>query len=208
MTHNAVIERPPQVDNDEVEFGEEDLKVGARLKQFRQAAGLRLKDVAEAAACSESMLSKLENGQVSPSINMLHRITKALGVNISSLFTPNEQVTPFVQKQGTRPVLSENAPRSGPGLALESLTPHDIHGHLQGLVHIIAPGASSDGEISHDGEEVGYVLEGQLELVVAGKAAQLDAGDSFFFDSERPHSYRNPGRTVTRVLWVNSPPTY
>ncbi len=185
-----------------------DLDVGNRLRQFRRSAGLRLRDVADAAGCSESMLSKVENGQVSPSINMLHRLTKALGVNISNLFVSPEPSTPFVQRQGNRPILGAMSPRSGDGLTLESLTPHEIHGHLQGLVHILAPGASSDGMIAHEGEEVGYVAEGSLELTVGEKTAVLGAGDSFFFDSARPHSYRNPGDTVARIIWVNSPPTY
>lgn len=209
MTEHAKLPKGPHPDPVAEEAENEDIKVGARLRQFRRASGLRLRDVADAAGCSESMLSKLENGQVSPSINMLHRITRALGVNISSLFAPIEHATPFVQRQGARPVLSGgDAPRTGPGLALEALTPHEIHGHLQGHLHVLAPGASSDGEIAHEGEEVGYIVEGQLELTVAGKTAHLGPGDSFFFDSARPHAYRNPGTTVTRVVWVNSPPTY
>lgn len=186
----------------------DDLDVGNRLKQFRRASGLRLKDVADAAGCSESMLSKVENGQVSPSINMLHRLTRALGVNISSLFVSAEQETPFVQRRGDRPILTATSPRKGQGLTLESLTPYEIHGHLQGQLHTLAPGATSDGAISHEGEETGYVVEGSLELTVSDKTAILHAGDSFFFDSSRPHSYRNPGEVVTRVVWVNSPPTY
>jgi quercetin dioxygenase-like cupin family protein len=154
------------------------------------------------------MLSKVENGQVSPSINMLHRLTKALGVNISSLFVSPDQETPFVQRRGDRPILTATSPRKGDGLTLESLTPYEIHGHLQGQLHTLAPGATSDGAISHEGEETGYVVEGSLELTVSDKTAVLTAGDSFFFDSSRPHSYRNPGDVVTRVVWVNSPQTY
>lgn len=190
------------------EASESDVVIGARLRQMRRAEGLRLRDVAEAAGCSESMLSKVETGHVSPSINMLHRITKVLNVNISSLFTTVDPSPPFVQRRGNRPVLAADSPRSGPGLALESLTPHEIHGHLQGLVHVVAPGAASDGTIQHEGEEVGYVVEGTLELQVGGHTATLQAGDSFYFDSRRAHGYSNPGKTVTRVVWINSPPTY
>ncbi|MEM1267540.1 MAG: cupin domain-containing protein [Pseudomonadota bacterium] len=186
----------------------DDLDVGDRLRQFRRSSGLRLKDVAEAAGCSESMLSKVENGQVSPSINMLHRLTRALGVNISSLFLTTQDSTPFVHRRGNRPLLGTHSIRKGDGLTLESLTPYEIHGHLQGQLHTLAPGASSDGTIAHEGEEVGYVVDGALELTVAGKTAVLHAGDSFFFDSSRPHAFRNPGKTATRVVWVNSPPTY
>ena len=50
--------------------------------------------------------------------------------------------------------------------------------------------------------------EGTLELTIAGERYQLNAGDSFYFASELPHSYRNTGGGILRVLWVNTPPTF
>jgi mannose-6-phosphate isomerase-like protein (cupin superfamily) len=60
----------------------------------------------------------------------------------------------------------------------------------------------------HEGEEVGYVLSGVLELTVSGVEYLLYDGDSFVYRSEEPHSYRNPGEVTTRVLWVSTPPTF
>lgn len=185
-----------------------DSGVGARLRALRRAAGMRLKDVAQAAGCSESMLSKIENDQVSPSINMLHRVTRVLNVNIATLFDAGDHATPFVQRQGKRATLMGTSLRSGTGIALESLTPYEIRGHLQAQLHVIAPGGASDGVIQHDGEEVGYVVEGALDLTVDGQLVHLRAGDSFFFDSGRTHGYRNPGLVDAKIVWVNSPPTY
>lgn len=187
---------------------EDELDVGARLRALRLRAGWRLKDVAERAGCSESMLSKIETGHVSPSINMLHRITRILGTNIGNLFAPIDHAAPFVQRAGRRPTLARNALRHGEGITLESLTPFEIGGALQAQLHVIEPGGASDGLIQHEGEEVGYVVEGILELTVDNQTAVLHAGDSFFFASHRPHGYRNPGTVVAKVVWVNSPPTY
>lgn len=189
------------------EASDSDAPIGARLRPIRQVGGLRLRDVALATGCSENMLSKIETGHVCPSVNMLHRICKVLKINISSLFAVSEPKCPFVQRLGNRPVLGEESPRLGRGLALESLPPHEIHGHLQGLVHTVAPGTTSDGQIQRKGEELGYLVEGRLELTVGDQPAALEAGDSFFFDSRRPHSYRNPGKPVAHVVWVNSPTT-
>ncbi|HEV7799823.1 MAG TPA: cupin domain-containing protein, partial [Burkholderiales bacterium] len=72
----------------------------------------------------------------------------------------------------------------------------------------IEPRTSSDEQISHAGEELGYVLEGELELALGEERYMLQTGDSFYFSSSVPHSYRNPGKTVTRVLWINTPPTF
>lgn len=186
----------------------DELAVGQRLRQLRRAAGMRLRDVAEGAQCSESMLSKIETGHVSPSINMLHRITRILKVNMATLFEPTDHAAPFVQRQGRRPTILGTSLRHGDGISLESLTPYEIRGHLQAQLHVIAPGGASDGLIQHEGEEVGYVVEGTVELTVDGQTVSLGRGDSFFFDSRRPHGYRNPGDSLAKVVWVNSPPTY
>lgn len=186
----------------------DEVGVGERLREMRRAAHLRLKDVAERANCSESMLSKIENGHVSPSINTLHRITRALGTSIGDLFAEPDHGAPFVLRQGRRPTLVRHPLRGGDGITLESLTPFEIEGILQAQIHRVEPGGASDGLISHEGEELGYILDGTLELTVDGHRALLGPGDSFFFASQRPHGYRNAGDEVVRVVWVNSPPTY
>ena len=53
------------------------------------------------------------------------------------------------------------------------------------------PGGGSEGVIQHEGEEFGYVLDGEIELTVDNRNYQLREGDSFYFRSERPHSYNN-----------------
>ena len=72
----------------------------------------------------------------------------------------------------------------------------------------ISPGAGSGESYTHDGEEFLHVLHGQLHISVAKVEYRLKPGDSFYFESATPHSWFNPGRTETRVLWVNTPPTF
>jgi len=79
---------------------------------------------------------------------------------------------------------------------------------LQCNIHIIEPGGASDGQIEHEGEELGYILDGQLELTVENDTYVLNPGDSFHFDSRRPHGYRNATAESARVFWVNTPPTF
>jgi uncharacterized cupin superfamily protein len=91
---------------------------------------------------------------------------------------------------------------------LERLIPQTRNALLQVNIHQVEPGGGSHGLISHVGEEMGYVLEGMLDLTVGEQNRRLFAGDSFFFPSEQPHGYANPGVTVARILWVNTPPTF
>lgn len=79
---------------------------------------------------------------------------------------------------------------------------------IEASIQDIAAGGHTDGFISHAGEEIGNVPEGTLELLVAGSTYQLSEGDCFFFRSDLQHGYRNTGDEPTRVLWVNTPPTF
>jgi len=178
--------------------------MGNRLKELRKRRGLRLNAVAEMAGCSESMLSKIENNKGNPSLNLLHRIAEALGVSISNLFVEEED-EPVVRRAGERPIITVSGRQ---GISIEALISNRTDTVLQAHIHIVAPGGCSHRAISHEGEEVGYLLEGELELEVDGQVHQLAAGDAFYFRSEREHRYRNPGATEARVLWINTPPTF
>jgi mannose-6-phosphate isomerase-like protein (cupin superfamily) len=72
----------------------------------------------------------------------------------------------------------------------------------------ISPRSGSGESYTHEGEEFLYVLRGELRISVAEEEYRLKPGDSFYFESATPHRWFNPGRTETRVLWVNTPPTF
>lgn len=188
----------------------EDLQIGAKLRHARKIQGLRLIDLAKTIGCSESLLSKVENDQVKPSLKMLHRLASELNTSIGALFTGASDDHRIVLRRSERPVIRTSAigrPDSA-GVHLECLIPDPANRLLYGSIHIVEPGGESGGLIEHKGEEVGYVLEGELELIVDGTSYHLQAGDSFFFDSNLTHGYRNPGRVTTRVVWVNTPSTF
>ena len=152
------------------------------------------------------MVSKIENGKVAPSLALLHRLVAAIGTNISALLedTPNNRIT----RVGQRPIFRQPNAADGEAIEMELLTPTPSPVLFQSSVHIIPQNAKSDGPIEHEGEDFGYVLEGKLELFVGDETFQLGVGDTFYFPSTSPHSYRNPGETVAKVLWFNTPPTF
>jgi len=179
-----------------------------RLRHARRAKKLRLKDVADRIGCSESLVSKIECGRTIPSLRTLHRIVTVLDTSIASLFDDRREVGVIVYRAGERPIVAIDEDRGPPPIRLERLIPYADGRALEGNIHVVAPGASNGGDIKHVGEEVGYVIEGEIELTVGSTTYGLKSGDSFFFPSELPHSYRNPGDRPTRVLWINTPPTF
>lgn len=186
----------------------EEVRIGARLKHARMVRGLTLKEVARAARCSESFVSKLENDKASPSFAMLHRLTEVLGANVAVLFAAPDEIGGLISRPGDRPVIVTDRLRVGTGIKLERLIPYSHSYLLQGNIHHIDSGGRSDGNIVHSGEEVGYVMEGEIELTVDGRTYRATAGDSFHFRSELPHGYRNVGSKPARVIWINTPPTF
>lgn len=194
------------VAEDTAEFPE--VRVGLKMKHTRLLKGMTLKQLAESASCSESLLSKIENGRANPSLKMLHRVASALGMPVAGLFQQHIDPESVVLRQGQRPVIETDQVRQGHGIQLEALIPNAGGQLLTGYINHIEPGGSSDGAVEHEGEEFGYVLEGEIELTVAGRRYQLGAGDSFHFRSERPHAYRNVGSAKARIVWINTPPTF
>jgi transcriptional regulator with XRE-family HTH domain len=190
-----------------IEPAADELSLGQRLRHIRRLKGLRLRQLAEAIACSESMLSKIETDRASPSLQLLHRLAEELGTTVQALFSDTEGQTLTVYREGERPILKlQNRSDGRPQTSLERLIPHAEGRTLNANVHVVPPGCGSSGLLRHRGEEVGYVLVGRIELVVDGVTAVVDAGGSFFFQSSLPHSYRNIGASTARIMWVNSPP--
>lgn len=183
-------------------------RLGIRLKLARQTRGLTLKALSEAANCSESLLSKIENGKASPSLPMLHRLVQVLETNIGWMFEESDGEEGIVFRAGARPLIALDPLRRGEGISLERVIPYSPGHLLQCNIHHIEKDGASAGPIQHAGEEVGYILAGEVELTVGEKHFQLTEGDAFVFNSDLPHSYRNTGNKRASIFWVNTPPTF
>jgi len=181
--------------------------IGVRIKHARTLRGLTLKQLAAQVALSEGMLSKVENGLATPSLVSLHKLALCLDSNVAELLTAPDSMPPVLHA-GQHPIIDFLDPTGGPKITLERVVPPRRGQLIQGDIHVIEPEAESLERISHAGEEIGYVIEGQFELRVGDEIYLLSAGSTFYFSSEVPHAYRNPGRTTTRVFWINTPPTF
>lgn len=172
------------------------------LRSLRKSKGMSLTTLSATANLSVGMLSQIERGLSNPSLGSLLRIAGALGVAAVDLFEtradPGAGAGPLIQRRDDRPKLAFEQL----GLTKEILSPAPA-GRLELILVTLQPGGvSSDGPYTHEGEEAGLVLDGALELHVAGKLYRLDAGDSFQFRSSLPHCFRNIHPGATRVLWT------
>lgn len=175
--------------------------VGPRLRRLRLKHGYSLAKVAHAAGVSVGFLSALERGQMSASVATLRRLARFYRMNILALFDPSES-NPGRVRPEDRKVLE-----AGPGVRMELLS----WGQTVMEPHLfrIAPDAGSGESYAHEGEEFLYILQGSLAITLdGGERHTLEEGDSFYFESSAQHSWTNPGKRETWVLWVNTPPTF
>jgi transcriptional regulator with XRE-family HTH domain len=199
----AAADAPAQAPQDQILIA-----IGLRIKHARMLRAMTLKALAEQAGWSESMLSKVERGLAAPSLNALHKVAGVLGTNVGELTSPQPVVESPVMTPADRPRITFGARRGHPGISLERLVVPQPGLLLQADIHVIGPKESSEQQISHAGEELGYVLSGSVELRIGDEVYVLGPNDSFHFRSELPHSYRNLGSTEAQVIWVNTPPTF
>ena len=174
--------------------------VGSQLRQLRANRGLSLAQVAKSVNISVGFLSSLERSHMSASVGTLRKLARFYKINILDLFQPSES-NPYLVRPADRKVLA-----GGKGVRMELLA----WGNTAMEPHLfrIAPGAGSGESYSHHGEEFLHVIRGELEIAIAGQKHSLRAGDSLYFDSSMPHEWKNPGKTESSVLWVNTPPTF
>ena len=174
--------------------------MGLRLRALRLSRYLPLAEVASAVGISVGFLSAIERSHMSASVGTLRKLARYYKLNILDFFDP-AQANPFRVRPEERKRLD-----AGPGVQMELLAWGNTV--MEPHLFTIAPGAGSGESYSHEGEEFLFVLRGALDIALNGQSHRLRAGDSFYFESNTPHTWRNSGKTGTVVLWVNTPPTF
>lgn len=182
-----------------------DLEVGQRIRRLRHERALSLERVAARTGLSVGFLSQIERGLSSPSLRVLATLADVLGVGIAALFGTKSDSAARADGIVTRAPERAELKLWRTGISKQLLSPPGSDGRLNLFVVHMEPGGNTGDELyTHDGEEAGLVLEGEMTLTVGSESWTLKAGDSFRFASRRPHRFGNPsvkGKTV--VLWVN-----
>lgn len=182
-----------------------DVAVGQRIRDLRRTRAMSLEAVAARTELSIGFLSQIERGLSSPSLRVLATLADVLGVGIAGLFgaKENDAAAPNAIVTRERQRAELNLWRTG--ISKQLLSPAGSEGRLNlFLVHMEPGGSTGDELYTHDGEEAGLVIEGEMKLTVDAESWTLKHGDSFRFASRRPHRFSNPSSdSKAVVLWVN-----
>ena len=174
--------REPKVNNLEMAIGHE-------VRAYRKKLGITVTDLAAATGISLGMLSKIENGNISPSLTTLQSLSRALGVPLTAFFRRYEEPRNAVfVKAGQGVELERRGTRAG--------HQYNLLGHIDnnssGVIvepYLITLTADSDvfPTFQHEGMEFLYMLEGEVVYRHGDQLYPMQPGDSLFFDADAPH---------------------
>jgi len=189
-----------------VESGEHvlGLHIAERIREYRQQLGLSGSQLADASGLSKGMLSKLENGQVSPSLATLVRLSGALQVPVTAFFRGlDEERDVLLVKAGRGMDISHPGSRAGHR--------YQLLGNMRGPNKRMEPVLVTLLErtevfplYQHPGTELLYLLSGMMEYAVGRAEYSLEAGDALQFDGEVPHGPRRLLSLPTQFLSIKA----
>lgn len=173
---------------------------------MRTARRLTLEEVVSRTDFTVSWLSKLENGQLSPSLEGLVRLAEVLECGLDSLLEGLAAEPQFVvTRRGEGETLPTKNGRSG--VVIESLANRWRERHMQPtILHLSGTGTRKHPD-NHDGERFFHVLEGTVRVSYGDERIVLEAGDSIYLYASIPHALQPLGKGASRVLSVSYEPS-
>ena len=174
--------------------------IGPKLHALRKQAGLSLQQLATRSDVSAAAIHKIEQSGMVPTITTLLKLAGALGRPVAYFVDEEATADPtvFIKDGDQRPILTSHT-----GIDLAGISGAYGRFFLAGARATVVPGASSgERPMEHPGEELVYLLEGELEFVVNEQSFWLHPGDSLHFRTVQPHTWRNPGSTDAVALWM------
>lgn len=173
-------------------------KVGALIRAERRRRHMTLQALGTAAGLSVGYLSQVERDHATPSLATLVQIARALGVTIDYFIsTPNP--ADALTRSGERQRFSVD----GSSVIYERLGAEFPGNILSSFILTVPPGYQSE-TVSHEGEEILYVLDGAITQRLDDEEMVIEAGDSLHFRGNRPHSWSNRTDRTAKLLWTGT----
>ena len=169
-------------------------RIGDKIRALRKAKRLGLVRLGEHTGLSSGMLSKIERGQIVPTLPTLLRIALVFGVGLDHFFSEDRERPAFAVVRGAERLrLPEQSGSAAPAYFFESLDFRATDRRMDAFLAVFPAGAAASEPHRHPGAEFVYVLEGTLAIGFDGQEAVLEATDAAYFDSDASHRYQGRG---------------
>lgn len=179
------------------------MDIGEKIKRLRTEKDLTQEELADRCELTKGFISQVERDLTSPSIATLVDILEGLGTNLSNFFKeePNEKIA-FTEEDF---FISENEELK---YIINWIVPNAQKNMMEPILIEIDSYGETKRDEPHEGEEFGFVLNGNIDLHLGDEEYRVKSGESFYYKSKLDHYISNPGKLKARVLWVSTPPNF
>lgn len=178
------------------------MDIGLKLKELRIQKSLTQEELADRAELSKGFISQLERNLTSPSISTLTDILQCLGTDLKEFFNEEEDSQIVFTKDDFFEKKDDEFHNK-----IEWIIPNAQKNEMEPIRLTLEPYGSIYPDLPHEGEEFGYVLNGQVKIHLGQKVHQAKKGDAFYFTPSKKH-YLEAGKHGAVVIWVTSPPSF
>ena len=177
------------------------MDLGKRIKERRTYLCLTQEELANRCELTKGYISQLENDKVSPSIETLELILEVLGISLSDFFK-NEQTSPIVFSK------DEQYEKEFDGYLQTWLVPTSQKHMMEPILVVLEPHQTTFKDYPHNGEEFGYVMDGEIIVSYGELKKKVSKGEAFYFETTCEHYIENRSQKVAKVLCFSCPPNF
>jgi transcriptional regulator with XRE-family HTH domain len=179
------------------------MNLGKKIRALRLGNNLTQEELANRLELTKGYISQLENNLTSPSMQTLFAILEVLGTDVHEFFSKEEEQTVVFKKDDFYIKSNEQLKHQ-----ISWIVPNALKYEMEPIIIEIAPGGQSVIDDPHAGEEFGYILEGQVTLVLNKKRHIIRKGETFYYLANKEHYLTNNGHQTAKILWISTPPMF
>ena len=177
-------------------------QIGAKIRNLRNQNGLTQEELADRTELTKGFISQMERGLTAPSVSTLLDIVECLGTNLSDFFHEENELQIVYPKEDYFEKEDEHKN------SITWLIATAQSRSMEPILVQLQPGQSMPEDKPHEGEELGYVLDGEIRLHYGEDVYTVRKGDSFIFPANRKHKISSACKKVSSILWISSPPSF
>ena len=177
------------------------MELGTKIKRLRLQNNLTQEELADRCELTKGYISQLENELTSPSITTLEDILNALGTTFAEFFKDEkEEKVVFTEAEFIEKISDSHK--------IEWLVPNAQKNAMEPLHIKLNPNGSTEQDFPHEGEEFGYVLKGEIIVILGKRRVKVKKGESFYYRAGKTHEIVNASEKEAEFIWVSSPPSF
>ena len=177
-------------------------KIGRKIKDLRLQKGLTQQELADRTELTKGYISQLERGTVAPSVITLLDLIECLGSNPSDFFRESQPEQVVYNEKGFFEKIDEG------GNSIQWIVPTAQKNLMEPLLVTLQPHQSLTADEPHEGEELGYVIQGRIVLHLGENNYTVKAGESFYYPAGKTHLIENQSARAAKFIWVSTPPSF